>query len=99
MVTSRRNTPYKSAVLLGLSLVLGIPACSTLPPQVERPSHTAFETDTSQTSLAKIVQPLRDQYLGLTGYHVLYDPLEALAARMQLIHKAEQTLDLQYYIW
>ncbi|WP_420791314.1 phospholipase D family protein [Acinetobacter schindleri] len=99
MVTSQRNTLYKSAVLLGLSLVLGIPACSTLPPQVERPSHTAFETDTSQTSLAKIVQPLRDQYLGLTGYHVLYDPLEALAARMQLIHKAEQTLDLQYYIW
>ncbi|MCP5773839.1 phospholipase D-like domain-containing protein, partial [Klebsiella pneumoniae] len=30
---------------------------------------------------------------------VLYDPLEALAARIQLINKAERSLDLQYYIW
>ncbi len=56
-------------------------------------------TDTSQTSLAQIVEPLRDQNIGLTGYRVLYDPLEALAARIQLIDKAERSLDLQYYIW
>lgn len=35
----------------------------------------------------------------LTGYHLLNDPLEALAARLRLIDKAEKTLDLQYYIW
>lgn len=35
----------------------------------------------------------------LTGYRVLYDPLEALSARLYLIDKAEETLDLQYYIW
>ena len=99
MVNSKRNIQYKSAVLLSCSLVLGIPACSTLPHRGEVASHMAFETDTSQTSLSKIVQPLRDQNIGLTGYHVLYDPLEALAARMQLINKAEKTLDLQYYIW
>jgi len=90
---------YKAGILLSCSLVLGIPACSTLPPQTEQPSRMAFETDTSQTSLAQIVEPLRRQNIGLTGYHVLPDPLEALAARIQLINKAERSLDLQYYIW
>ena len=90
---------YKAAILLSSSLVLGLPACSTLPKQVELPNQTAFQHDTSTTALAEIIEPLRDQNLGLTGYHVLYDPLEALAARIQLIHKAEKTLDLQYYIW
>ncbi|MGA5989419.1 phospholipase D family protein, partial [Escherichia coli] len=52
-----------------------------------------------QTSLSQIVTPLREQNPGLTGYHVLYDPLEALAARLRLIDKAEKSLDLQYYIW
>lgn len=28
-----------------------------------------------------------------------FEPLEALAARPDLIDKAEKTLDLQYYIW
>lgn len=30
---------------------------------------------------------------------MLYDPLEAIAARINLIEKAQKTLDLQYYIW
>jgi Phosphatidylserine/phosphatidylglycerophosphate/cardiolipin synthases and related enzymes len=59
----------------------------------------AFNTPTDDTSLAKIVLPLREQNPNLTGYHVLYDPLEALAARIELINKAEKSLDLQYYIW
>ncbi|ENX31146.1 MULTISPECIES: phospholipase D family protein [Acinetobacter] len=94
-----RTHRYKAGILLSCSLVLGLPACSTLPKQTEQPSQMAFETDTSQTSLAQIVEPLRDQNIGLTGYRVLYDPLEALAARIQLINKAERSLDLQYYIW
>src|SRR5690606_25188446 len=81
---------YKAGILLSCSLVLGLPACSTPPKQTDQPSQTAFETETSQTSLAQIVAPLRGQNIGLTGYRVLYDPLEALAARMQLNQKAER---------
>lgn len=84
---------------LGFSLILGLPACSTLPKQTVQPMEYAFSTPTEATALAKIVLPLRDANPGLTGYHVLYDPLEALAARMELINKAEKSLDLQYYIW
>ncbi|WP_273777372.1 phospholipase D family protein [Acinetobacter sp. GSS19] len=89
----------QTALVLSCSLVLGIPACSTLPtPGPERP-HYAYQVDTSQASLSKLIHPLRSQNPGLTGYHVLYDPLEALAARLRLIDRAEKTLDLQYYIW
>lgn len=90
---------HKGAILLSFSLTLGLPACSTLPKQIEQPIQYAFQRDTSTTSLAQIIEPLRQQNIGLTGYYVLYDPLEAFAARIQLIHKAEKTLDLQYYIW
>src|SRR5690606_38052248 len=90
---------YKADILLSCSLVLGLPACSTLPTQTDQPSQMVFESATSLTRLAQILGPLPDQNIGLTGDRVLYDPLEALAARMQLIHQAERTLDLQYYIW
>ncbi|MGD9700099.1 MULTISPECIES: phospholipase D family protein [unclassified Acinetobacter] len=96
---SPSTASYKTTVLLSCSLLLGIPACSTLPKQIPQPVEYSFDTKTEQTSLAKIIVPLREQNPNLTGYHVLYDPLEALAARIHLIDKAEKTLDLQYYIW
>jgi len=89
----------QTALVLSCSLVLGIPACSTLPTPGPETPHYAYQVDTSQASLSKLVHPLRSQNPGLTGYHVLYDPLEALAARLRLIDRAEKTLDLQYYIW
>ncbi|WP_374667386.1 phosphatidylserine/phosphatidylglycerophosphate/cardiolipin synthase family protein [Acinetobacter sp.] len=94
-----RNPAQSAAIVLGCSLILGLPACSTLPKQTPQPMEYAFSTPTDATPLAKIVLPLRNANPGLTGYHVLYDPLEALAARMELIKKAEKSLDLQYYIW
>src|SRR5690554_194857 len=88
-----------AAMLLSCSLVLGVSGCSTLPKQIEHPVQMAFETPTEHTHLAQIVLPLREKNPQLTGYRVLYDPLEALSARLYLIDKAEETLDLQYYIW
>ncbi|OAL80915.1 phospholipase [Acinetobacter sp. SFB] len=95
----RNSTSTKTTVLLSCSLIVGIPACTTLPKQTPQPIEYAFDTETKQTSLAQIILPLREQNPNLTGYHVLYDPLEAIAARIHLIDKAEKTLDLQYYIW
>ena len=89
----------KTALLLSSCLILAIPACSTLPKQGPEPTQYAFDTDTSHTELAQIVTPLKEKNPDLTGFHVLYDPLEALAARIHLIEKAQKTLDLQYYIW
>jgi cardiolipin synthase C len=94
---------FSASRSLSVSLCLGtavfISACSTLPKYTPQPVEYAFDTATNQTSLAKIVLPLRDENPQLTGYKVLYDPLEALAARLHLIERVEKTLDLQYYIW
>lgn len=95
----RKKTSRKVVFILSSSLILGLSACSTLPKQVPVTPQYAYDIDTDQTTLAKIVAPLKIQYPELTGYHILFDPLEAIAARIQLIEKAEKTLDLQYYIW
>lgn len=96
---NKRNLSAKHIFLLSSCLVLGLPACSTLPKQGIITPEYAYDIDTSETDLAKIITPLKAQNPELTGYHVLYDPLEAIAARIHLIDKAEKTLDLQYYIW
>ena len=103
MANRSSSAPFQNirhnVLWLSCAFVLTLSGCSTLPKQIEHPIQMAFETPTDQTSLAKIVLPLREKYPQLTGYHVLYDPLEALAARIYLINKAEKSLDLQYYIW
>ena len=96
---TRSSMSKKTAFLLSSCLVLGLSGCNTLPKQQAQIPQYAYDVNTEQTALAQIVQPLRNQNPDLTGYHILYDPLEAIAARLQLIDKAEKTLDLQYYIW
>ena len=99
MSVIKKKTSSKAVILLCSSLLFGLPACSTLPQYTPQPVVNSFDIDTSHTSLAKIIDPLREQNPNLTGFHVLNDPLEALAARIHLIERAEKTLDLQYYIW
>lgn len=74
-------------------------ACSTLPKQVQQTPSYITDIDTSNTQLAQMIVPLQTQNPGLTGYHLLFDPLEAIAARLSLMDKAQKTLDIQYYIW
>ncbi|MBP6113522.1 MAG: phospholipase D family protein [Acinetobacter sp.] len=97
--TPRSKRNQRSILILSSCLVIGLPACTTLPKQQVVPAQYAFDTNTDDTTLSKIVTPLKTQNPDLTGYHILYEPLEAIASRLQLIDKAEKTLDLQYYIW
>ena len=98
-LTKATHLEHSKKIWIACLLVLGLSGCSTLPQQYPQPLQYSYQTDTSQTTFAKIFQPLREQHPNLTGYHILYDPLEALATRIHLIDKAEKTLDLQYYIW
>lgn len=94
------NTQQKILVCtLWVSVFLGLNACSTLPPSLPQPITRSVDINTDQTPLAQIITPLKQENIGLTGYHILFDPLEAIAARLSLINKAQKTLDLQYYIW
>lgn len=84
-----------------LLLLAGVSACSTLPALQERTtSHALAATDTSHTLLGRTVAKLRENANAPdSGSVLLADPFEAFAARLQLIKTAEQSLDLQYYIW
>ncbi|MCH7337717.1 phospholipase D family protein [Acinetobacter sp. NIPH 2699] len=99
--TKISTTAYnKNMLAIYCTIVLTATGCSTLPKHKTLPTpQTTFQVDHSQTSLAQIIQPIQEQHPELTGYHVLFEPLEALSARLSLIDKAEKSLDLQYYIW
>ena len=87
--------------LLAISciFILITQGCSTLPKTGPEVILHSRSIDTSQTTLAQIISPLRDENPGLTGYFILDDPLDAISARLRLIDHAQKTLDLQYYIW
>ena len=99
--TKISTTTYnKSMLAIYCSIAITVTGCSTLPKHtIESIPETTLQVDTTQTTLAQIIQPLQEQHPELTGYLVLFEPLEALSARLRLIDKAEKTLDLQYYIW
>jgi putative cardiolipin synthase len=58
---------------------------------------TALEAS-PDTSLGQLVAPLAAAHPGQSGFYVLSDGIEALAARLQLAQKAERSIDLQYYL-
>ena len=94
------TTYNKSMLAIYCSIAITVTGCNTLPKhKIESIPETALQVDTAQTTLAQIIQPLQEQHPDLTGYLVLFEPLEALATRLSLIDKAEKRLDLQYYIW
>ena len=94
------TTYNKSMLAIYCSIAITVAGCNTLPKhKIESIPETALQVDTAQTTLAQIIQPLQEQHPDLTGYLVLFEPLEALATRLSLIDKAEKRLDLQYYIW
>ena len=99
--TKISTTTYnKSMLAIYCSIAITVTGCSTLPKHtIESIPETTLQVDTTQTTLAQIIQPLQEQHPELTGYLVLFEPLEALATRLSLIDKAEKRLDLQYYIW
>ena len=99
--TKISTTTYnKSMLAIYCSIAITVTGCSTLPKhKIESIPETTLQVDTAQTTLAQIIQPLQVQHPDLTGYLVLFEPLEALATRLSLIDKAEKRLDLQYYIW
>ncbi|KAA8731872.1 phospholipase D family protein [Acinetobacter qingfengensis] len=91
---------FHSVLVLCLSCCLCLlQACSTLPTRQAVTSSYSTQINTQDSYLAQLFEPLKAQYPGKTGFHVLYNPPQALETRLQLINEAQKTLDLQYYIW
>lgn len=77
-----------------------IAGCVALPSLENRPVSQALPADESKaTTLGKAITRLVDAHPGQSGIASLGNPLDAFAVRALLAQAAEQTLDVQYYIW
>ena len=87
---------FPAAVAVLLMLLQG---CSA--PQLSERSESSHLSDekAQQTRLGRAIAPLVKLHAGNSGVHLLSDPHDAFAARALLAASAEQTLDVQYYIW
>lgn len=81
-----------------LSFLCFASACSTV--DFEAPKFASYaNVDTSETTLARRIEPLQGERAPASGFYPLTDGMEALSARLGLIVRAEKTLDIQYYLW
>jgi putative cardiolipin synthase len=80
-----------------LSLLL-IGGCASLPSQDNRPQSTALPASAA-TPLAQRIMPATAAHPGKSGLFPLADARDAFAARAQIVNAAQNTLDVQYYIW
>jgi putative cardiolipin synthase len=73
-----------------------LPACGTLPAQVDRPFSPA-QQPSADSPLVRIAQ---DSSPGptLTGFRLMPDGFYSLDARIQLARRARYSLDVQYYL-
>ena len=73
--------------------------CASLPENTNRqPSYVL--TDTDDTSLGKrVAERIRAHGAGQDGFLLLKNGLDAFVARAVLAHKAERSLDVQYYLY
>ncbi|WP_027796800.1 phospholipase D family protein [Paraburkholderia acidipaludis] len=79
-------------------LVFVLAACASLPPQSGRTQTFALQ-DTQSTRLGMVFAPDEQSHPGDSAFHLLQDPVDAIAARVALAQTADRSLDLQYYIW
>jgi len=68
-------------------------------PSLENRTRSAALVDTGASRLGRAISPLVDAHPGFSGIHPLRDARDAFAARCVLAQAADETLDVQYYIW
>jgi len=78
-----------------LSAWLG--GCATVDFDYPKTDTRAFE-DTDNTYLGQQIAPLRDAHPDESGFYLLIDGIEALAARVLMAKRAERSIDAQYYL-
>jgi len=83
---------------LSLAACLALAACASLPDQSGRAESHALPVN-ADTGLARALAPALRAHPGLSGFYPLHEGAEAFAARIALARAAQQSLDLQYYIF
>ncbi|MCJ7815461.1 MAG: phospholipase D-like domain-containing protein, partial [Xanthomonadales bacterium] len=83
--------------IIALVLCSLLTACASLPENYER--EQSWKLDGADSGIAAILEGNLAAHPGLSGAYPLGTGMEALAARVVLARAAEQSLDIQYYIW
>ena len=81
-----------------VAAVLLIASCATVPKDYPRTESTAFQFHES-TSIGKELAGLAAQHPGESGVALIRRGRPAFTARVVLADLAEQTLDVQYFLW
>ena len=91
----------KALLTVAVVLVLAVVALRLTHPLPDLPSGEASAAipASAETQLGAALLPLTEQHEGLSGVVPLADGRDALAARILLARAAEQSIDVQYYIW
>ncbi|MGP4845026.1 phospholipase D family protein [Marinobacter sp. 1Y8] len=88
------------AIIMALTIPTLIAGCSSLPPLDDRTETQALNLKAARnTALGKALAPKESVHPGMAGIYPLPDARQAFATRALLAETAEQTLDIQYYIW
>jgi putative cardiolipin synthase len=90
--------PMKLPVVAALLLVAATSGCSLYDVHYPRPESQALDLRAT-TRLATLFEPAADAHPGLSGINCVRDARVALGGRLALVDLAEESLDLQYYIW
>jgi len=85
-----------AAILLFIIFVIG--GCATLPTDFKRIESLAY-SGTANTKFGREVSQLAAMHPGKSGFHLLSNGLDAFVARVVLIHAAERSIDVQYYLY
>lgn len=86
-----------STIFTILFLFAGLTACSTLPKQEKQFSHY-LQNHPANSYLEKKFSPLLKKHPNKTGFFLLADGIDAFAVRTALIKKAQNKIDIQYYM-
>ena len=84
------------ARLAALLFLVLLGACANLPTDYAKEPGSAIR-DTGDTRLAEKIQPLLAAHPGESGFYMLSDGIEALAARLLLTQQTDVAIDVQYY--
>ncbi|MEN8214240.1 MAG: phospholipase D family protein [Pseudomonadota bacterium] len=88
---------HASLRLAGLTLLLLLAGCATLPDNQHRSESEAF-ANTDDTGLAMVLHQAKNAHPGQSGFMLLKDGLDAFVARAILARSAERSIDVQYYM-
>ena len=81
-------------VIPSLTLLLAWCGCSSVDFDYPKETSTAFEADPERLLWEGVTDPPEGQ----AHFHMIPDGIDALALRMLLAEKAQQTIDVQYYL-